>query len=266
MIKNIIRNFVLSLAGKKKYQSFFENLHKASLYGMNVGGGAGADISGEKITIDYIQKKLRKTENLILFDVGANVGKYANLLYETFDKNTQIYSFEPSPIAFQKLLENTENKANVKAFNFGFGEKEQIMTLYRDKDASGLASVYQRELVHHQIEMNKTEEINIKAIDSFVIEKQIDKIDLLKLDVEGHELKVLEGAKNILASGKINFIQFEFGGCNIDSRTYFRDFYNLLHKQYKIYRILKDGLQELKSYKESYETFYTTNYLAEKKP
>ena len=60
-------------------------------------------------------------------------------------------------------------------------------------------------------------------------------------------------------------IQFEFGGCNIDYRTYFRDFYYLLKENYKIYRILKDGLFELKQYKESYEIFINVNYLAIRK-
>ena len=50
---------------------------------------------------------------------------------------------------------------------------------------------------------------------------KFSKIDLLKLDVEGHELYLLSAKKFI---SKISVIQFEFGGCNIDTRTYFRDF------------------------------------------
>ncbi len=69
----------------------------------------------------------------------------------------------------------------------------------------------------------------------------------------------------MLGSGAVDFIQFEFGGCNIDSRTYFQDFYYLLNDRYKISRILKDGLYPISRYKEMYEAFTTTNYLAEKK-
>jgi len=69
----------------------------------------------------------------------------------------------------------------------------------------------------------------------------------------------------MLHSGSIDFIQFEFGGCNIDSRTYFQDFYYLLKDNYKIYRIVKDGIYPINQYREMYEAFITTNYLAEKK-
>ena len=51
-------------------------------------------------------------------------------------------------------------------------------------------------------------------------------IDIMKLDVEGHELDVLEGSRKTINS--IKLIQFEFGGCNIDSKTFFQDFYYFL--------------------------------------
>jgi hypothetical protein len=78
-------------------------------------------------------------------------------------------------------------------------------------------------------------------------------------------LKVLEGAQEKIKSNRIDYIQFEFGGCNIDSRTYFQDFWYLLKDKYKFYRILKDGLFELSAYKEIYECFITTNFLLERK-
>jgi len=83
------------------------------------------------------------------------------------------------------------------------------------------------------------------------------------MDVEGNELKVLDGALNMLASKRIRFIQFEFGGCNIDSRTFFQDFYYLLNKDFQLYRIVQDGLFPINHYKECYELFMTTNFLAE---
>jgi hypothetical protein len=87
----------------------------------------------------------------------------------------------------------------------------------------------------------------------------------LKLDIEGHELKALNGATQMINSKKIDVIQFEFGGCNIDSRTYFQYFFYLLKDNYYIYRILKDGLFEMPTYKKTYEIFITINYLAVKK-
>ena len=66
----------------------------------------------------------------------------------------------------------------------------------------------------------------------------------------------------MLESRAIAIIQFEFGNCNIASRTYFQDFYYLLEPNYRIYRILGHGLRPVRGYRESQEVFLTTNYLA----
>jgi FkbM family methyltransferase len=155
--------------------------------------------------------------------------------------------------------------ANVELYNFGFGNTNAKATLFSNIDESGLASVYKRRLDHHNINMNKKETIKLKTIDSFCKKQNILRIHFLKLDVEGNEMKVLEGAGKMLDSNAIDFIQFEFGGCNIDSRTYFQDFYYMLKDKYKIYRVLKKGLFEIKRYSETNEAFLTTNYLAELK-
>ena len=149
--------------------------------------------------------------------------------------------------------------------NFGFGDKNASLTLYSNKKGSGIASLYKRRLDHFNIDMDVKEEIDIKTIDAFCNEINITNINFLKLDIEGNELKALHGAKTMLENHKVDFIQFEFGGCNIDSRTYFQDFYYLLKEDFYIYRIVKDGLFKIESYKEMYEAFITTNYLAERK-
>ena len=134
---------------------------------------------------------------------------------------------------------------NIKKYNFGFGSENTSMFLNYDNQGSGLASVYERKLGHMNIDFSKKEKIEIKKIDDFCKEHDINNIDLLKMDVEGHELEVLKGAEKMLSNNSISAIQFEFGGANIDSRTYFQDFYNLLKDKYTIYRILQNGLYEI---------------------
>ena len=113
--------------------------------------------------------------------------------------------------------------------------------------------------------MDKSEEIKLSTLDVYCSANKIDRIHFLKLDIEGHELKALNGAKRMIDSKNIDIIQFEFGGANIDSRTYFQDFFYLLKDNYSIYRIVKDGLFEMPIYKETYEVFLTINYLAVRK-
>jgi FkbM family methyltransferase len=264
-MKNKIYKILLSpILGKKKFQILFENLYKMSLLGMNMSGGSNYNDSGEKFTLDYINKKFKKNDNLILFDVGANIGGYSILLNKIFGAKSKVYSFEPSLNTFLKLKENTKNIPEIKIHNIGLGNNITKSSLFTNLDESGLSSLYKRRLNHFNIELNKKEEVDIKTIDLFCEENKINHINFLKLDVEGHENHVLQGATRMLKSGKIDYIQFEFGGCNIDSKTFFQDLYYLLKDDYKIYRILKDGLFPITQYKEIYEVFSTTNYLAEK--
>jgi hypothetical protein len=92
----------------------------------------------------------------------------------------------------------------------------------------------------------------------------VAEIDLLKLDVEGHEFDILEGVERMLSQQNIRFISFEFGGANIDTRTYFQDYFYLFKKyDYNIYRILPNSDPfPITQYDEVDETFRTTNYLA----
>jgi FkbM family methyltransferase len=268
MIVKILRKLLTPLYGKEKYQPLFETLYGMSLTGMNIGGGTNVSDSGELNVLHYIKGRIGtrdQTNPGIFFDVGANVGDYSLLLHEVFGDGAQIHSFEPSAKTYERLVHNLEGKVNGFRHNFGLGDIDIRTTLYTNAEGSGLASVYKRKLDHFNIDMNLVEEIEIRSLDSFCRDHKISNILFLKLDVEGHEKKVLDGAKEMIDDGKIDFIQFEFGGTDIDSRTFFRDFYYLLNDRYKIYRIVKDGIYPVQRYGEVYESFLPTNYLAERR-
>jgi hypothetical protein len=149
--------------------------------------------------------------------------------------------------------------------NFGLGETNKKSTLYSYETDSGLASVYHRRLDHIGLNICGTEEVEIQKLDDFCAKNNINRIHLLKIDVEGNEYNVLRGAEQMLNHDQIDFIQFEFGGCNIDSRVFFQDLYYLLNPKYRIYRIVQNGLYPLSRYSEKSEIFVTINYLAEKR-
>lgn len=258
-------NSITEHLGEANYQSYFEQLYRLALRGMNFGGGDSVHDSGEVHAIHYIKQALQHIgKGMTIFDVGANVGDYSLFLSQQF-ANATIYSFEPSQAAFNVFLQNMKGTANVQPYHCGFGDTNDTLTLYANYTGSALSSLYPRRLDHFGIDMSNRETVTIQKLDDFCVENQIDHIHFLKLDVEGNELKVLNGAKAMIDSHAIDFIQFEFGGCNIDSRTFFQDFYYFLNEKYTIYRIVKDGLTPIQHYNESLEIFITTNYLAERR-
>jgi FkbM family methyltransferase len=264
MLKRLAKKLLNIVWGRRFLQKFYFLLNWFSLKAMNYGGGSSFQESGEINALSQAVRGL-KAQKFVMFDVGANVGNYAKAVQKIFSDysvNSTIYCFEPSLITFEELEKNTKELQNIQRFNLALHNKTENLTLYSDQRLSGLASVYERNLDFLKTQMSKKESVQGVRLDDFCKSHDIDHINFLKLDVEGNELKVLEGAGAMLKTKVIDNIQFEFGGANIDSRTYFKDFYYLLKDNYNIFRILPNALESIKAYNERLEIFFTVNYLA----
>ena len=103
------------------------------------------------------------------------------------------------------------------------------------------------------------------TIDEYADELGLDFIDVIKVDVEGHELAVFEGAYKRLSEKRIGVVFFEFGSANLNSRTFFRDFWALFKGYgYDLYRVLPGGATlSISHYDDSLEYFRgASNYIA----
>ena len=197
--------------------------------------------------------------NLTVFDVGANIGSYTSEVLIQYP-NCKVFAFEPSISTGSIFLEKHKLKSNVHFEAFGFYSEITSKILYSDTPGSPIASLTKRNLQHFGNEFKYQETVKLDTVDNYC---QVNGVipDLLKIDVEGHELDVLTGALDTI--NKIAVIQFEFGGCNIDSRTFFQDFwYFFKQNNFRIYRITINEPLLIDKYSESDEYFSTTNYVA----
>lgn len=265
-LASILSRFTNENYARKNLQPFFRMMHHLALRGMGIGNNGNVDQSGEMAAMVHVRDELIRlypAQDLIIFDVGANTGQFIAGALQVFGTvQRRFYSFEPSPSAFAQLqaVASARGAGAVSVYNFGIGDKEEKLPLYSNTAGAEIGSLYKRQLDHVGIPMNHVEDVTIRTVDAFARENGIERIHFLKLDTEGHELKCIEGARELIDAGRVDFIQFEMG-CNVDSRTYFRDFWKAL-PNYRIGRILRDGIAEIERYHESEEQFGTQNLLA----
>lgn len=196
----------------------------------------------------------------LIADVGANRGAWTQAALSAFPR-AHVHAFEPSRSAFELLAEAVGREPRVSLHNVALGASAGTRTLYADEAASGIASLTRRRLSHFEIEMDIEEKVTMWTLSDWFRESGAARVNVLKLDVEGHELEVMQGAEAFLE--RIDVIQFEFGGCNIDTRTYLQDFwYFLTGAGYHLHRLGPGGLTRVSAYRELDEVFVTTNYFA----
>ncbi|QDT11474.1 2-O-methyltransferase NoeI [Planctomycetes bacterium K23_9] len=145
-----------------------------------------------------------------VFDVGANIGQTARKLSERTDA-TKIFSFEPVPSTFAELKKNTCHLPNVQCFVYGLSDVngEAKINVY---GASVLASTCDHTPIMSPecSSFQHTETIQLRTLDSVCEEHDINRVDVLKTDTEGADLRTIRGAEKMLAQKRIGFVLFEF--------------------------------------------------------
>lgn len=218
--------------------------------------------SGENGESFFLSKFLREKTSNVVFDVGANVGKYSAEVFK-ISPNSTVYAFEPHPETFKKLSAAIHS-ARFYPQNIAVGKEPGKLPLYdyQDGDGSSHASLFQTVIEDFRGQKSVCHQVAVITLSDFLKENNILSVDLLKIDTEGNEMSVIQGALDFLRYGTIRAIQFEFNEMNVASRTFFLDFWKALPGYY-FYRILPDGLVHMPSYSSTFcEIFAFQNIVA----
>ena len=198
---------------------------------------------------------------LLAIDIGGNVGHYtAELRRRT--SGVEVHVFEPSAVNVARLKARFSADPAITIVPAALSNSAGEATLFSDAPGSPLGSLSLRKLDHLGIPFDVQETVSTQRFESYWRDHLgMRPLDIVKLDVEGHELDVLEGFGPAIDCVKV--LQFEFGGCNIDTRTYFRDFwYFLSEKSFDLYRIAPIGYEYIPEYRETDEFFSLSNFVA----
>jgi len=149
----------------------------------------------EKSELKALEKFIN--EDSIFIDLGANIGLYTLYASNLIGENGRIICFEPFAENFNALTNNIaiNNLLNVQAEKLAVGERDGSMMLYydmREKNPGMVSSKYMKD--------SFSEEVRMVSLDSYFQNKSFNRIDFIKIDVEGSEYSALLGMQNILTT------------------------------------------------------------------
>nr|WP_264477769.1 FkbM family methyltransferase [Halomonas malpeensis] len=185
-------------------------------------------------------------KEICVIDVGAHKGDVFKDVLNTGVTITDAYLFEPNPVSFKKLknvVESLPETTVVKTINLAVGDRAARVKM---KDADTMSKIV--EVMDPKVSKSKASDKSYFEVDSvrlddflrdFLNDNKREKISLLKIDVEGYELEVIEGGRELLTSKKIDVVYIEAGlNPNGVQQTYYRKIEDALNKYgYRLFRI-----------------------------
>jgi FkbM family methyltransferase len=162
------------------------------------------------IVAEAIDRLLDAGETAI--DIGANIGQMTSLMRRKAGEIGNVYAFEPHPEIFaelsanMQLLNNKKQFAPVSLYNLGLSDREGPAEMEIDPNWANNRGLGKIATPNAKLGI-RTLKIQLDRLDKIL--GPDSKVDLCKMDVEGHELKVAHGAAHLLSEGRIRDIIFE---------------------------------------------------------
>jgi FkbM family methyltransferase len=139
---------------------------------------------------------------LTIVDVGANVGA-TTTYFAAHYPDARVFSFEPDPISYRLLQQNTADLPNVSTFNFGLSDQDEQTSLFL-----GQIDPATNSLRRSFLNSNEAITVFLKKPQSVFREHGIENIDILKVDTEGNEMPILRALEEMLPRTKVIYLEY----------------------------------------------------------
>ncbi len=206
-----------------------------------------------------------KDQRVVIFDVGANVGEYTKMALDELKANEivnyEIHLFEPQKECYQILCDRFKDYdySTIKINNFALSDSTGLAIIHSDFHGGEMASLFDRQGIGLLLE----EEIRTKTLSEYIVDNNIDKISLLKIDVEGSEKKVLCGGGDFIRPFFVEAIQFEYGGTYLDAGITLVEVAKfLMDRAYSIGKLTPDKIEFKNELNDFVENYGWANYVA----
>ena len=155
-----------------------------------------------------VDRIVRGRPTQTVFDVGANIGQTTRMIKARFP-SAGVHAFEPVSSTYQTLERNVRPLDGVACHRLALSDRVGVAAMTSDAN-SPLNRLVEARPGQGPADAG-TEQVETDTIDRFCHERQIERIDILKVDAEGADLKVLQGAERMLREGRVSFVFAEVG-------------------------------------------------------
>jgi len=219
--------------------------------------------SGELRLQGLVAERVRLGSRLIVFDVGARIGDWSKGIVDLAARRSEgceVHAFEPVPesrLALEKSFKSQIENRRLRVNPFGLSNTVGSFPIYIPHLTAGTSTLHPDASIRYE----QVLQVATTTVDRYCQDNSIDHIDLLKVDTEGHDLRVIEGALQNLKSGRIGVLQFEYNHRWIYSRTYLRDVFELARDTpYRVAKVCSGALEIYVEWHPELERFFETNF------
>jgi FkbM family methyltransferase len=213
--------------------------------------------NGENRLLEILARRVLGPRPVAL-DVGANVGDWAALFVQASDGG-RVFAFEPVAGTFGALQRRFAGEPRAECRQIALSDRAGPAEMHLGEALSGSNSLH----VAPESAAPRAETVALMTGDAFLAEHGIESVDVVKIDVEGHEIAVLRGLGRTIAAQRVRFIQWEYNKTWLASRTSLGDAFALLAPAgYRLCKVRPRGLLHYAAYRPALDNFCYSNWLA----